>query len=175
MTKIIKYILNHIRNLLIFHVRYPWIHIGHNVHCQWSARFASPHRYTIIGNNVGIGYNCFFMTNTEIGNNVLIASNVAFLNSDEHKYNIVGKTIWSCCKGQAHKITIKDDVWIGHGAIILTPAIIGQGSIIAAGSIVTKDVAAYSIVGGNPAKVIKMRFTAEEIAKHEELMRELLS
>jgi len=48
--------------------------------------------------------------------------------------------------------------------------IIGKGSIIAAGSVVTKDIAPYAIVGGNPAKLIKYRFTIEEIKKHEEIL-----
>lgn len=54
-------------------------------------------------------------------------------------------------------IIIDDDVWIGAGAIILTGVTIGKGSVIAAGSIVTKDVEPYTIVGGNPAKLIKKR------------------
>ena len=167
-NKKIKSLLNIIRNLLIFHIRYPWVQIGHNIHCQWSTRFWSPHRYIVIGNDVGIGFDCQFMADTEIGNRVLIASNVAFLNSDEHMYDIVGKTIWTSPKGYKHKLVVKDDVWIGHGAILLAPACVNQGAIVSAGSVVTKDVPAYSIVGGNPAKVIKMRFTESEIREHEE-------
>ncbi|MEA3423389.1 MAG: DapH/DapD/GlmU-related protein, partial [Bacillota bacterium] len=58
-------------------------------------------------------------------------------------------------------VVIEDDVWIGARTVILPGVVIHEGSIIAAGSIVTKDVQAYSIVGGNPAKLIKMRFENE--------------
>ena len=56
-------------------------------------------------------------------------------------------------------IIVEDGVWIGTDAIILSGVTLGKGSIVAAGSIVTKDVSPYSIVGGNPAKFIKNRFS----------------
>jgi phosphonate metabolism protein (transferase hexapeptide repeat family) len=59
---------------------------------------------------------------------------------------------------RAHHITIGHDVWIGHGAIVLPGRNIGTGAVIAAGAIVTKDVPAYTIVAGNPARAIKRRF-----------------
>jgi phosphonate metabolism protein (transferase hexapeptide repeat family) len=59
---------------------------------------------------------------------------------------------------RAHRVQIGHDVWIGHGAIVLPGRNIGTGAVIAAGAIVTKEVAPYTIVGGNPARVIKRRF-----------------
>jgi phosphonate metabolism protein (transferase hexapeptide repeat family) len=59
-----------------------------------------------------------------------------------------------------HHVTIGHDVWIGHGAIILPGRNVGNGAVIAAGAIVTKDVPAYAIVAGNPARVIRPRFPA---------------
>jgi phosphonate metabolism protein (transferase hexapeptide repeat family) len=56
-------------------------------------------------------------------------------------------------------VTIGHDVWIGHGAIILPGRTIGNGAVIAAGSVVTKDVSAYTIVGGVPARPIRARFS----------------
>lgn len=58
-----------------------------------------------------------------------------------------------------------DDVWIGENAIVCSGVTIGQGAIVAAGAIVTKDIEPYAIVGGNPAKVIKYRFN-ENIRKN---------
>ncbi|PZN96642.1 MAG: chloramphenicol acetyltransferase [Hyphomicrobiales bacterium] len=55
-------------------------------------------------------------------------------------------------------VTIGHDVWIGHGAIILPGRNIGTGAVVAGGAIVTKDVAPYTIVAGNPARVIRPRF-----------------
>ena len=58
-------------------------------------------------------------------------------------------------------IVLEDDVWIGQDSIILSGVTIGRGSVIAAGSVVTKSVEPYSIVGGNPARLIRYRFDDE--------------
>jgi phosphonate metabolism protein (transferase hexapeptide repeat family) len=60
-----------------------------------------------------------------------------------------------------HHVNIGHDVWIGHGAIVLPGRNIGTGAVIAAGAIVTKDVPAYTIVAGNPARIIRRRFPQE--------------
>jgi phosphonate metabolism protein (transferase hexapeptide repeat family) len=57
-----------------------------------------------------------------------------------------------------HRVHIGHEVWIGHGAIVLPGRSIGTGAVVAAGAIVTKDVPAYTIVAGNPARPIKQRF-----------------
>lgn len=84
---------------------------------------------------------------------------------------------------RAHPVTIGHDVWIGHGAVILPGRAIGTGAVIGAGSIVTRDVAPYTIVAGNPARMIRRRFeetTAERLQAlawwdwdHERLRRAL--
>ena len=170
-TSLLRSVLNAVRNLLIFRIRYPWIRRGRHIHCHWSASFWSPHRHIVLGDWVGIGSRCVFLADTVIGSKVMIAANVAFLNSDDHRFDVVGKAMWDSGRGDRYKIVVEDDVWIGHGAIILAPATVGQGSIIAAGSVVRGDVPRYAIVGGVPAKVLRMRFTEEEIIKHERLLR----
>ena len=104
-------------------------------------------------------------TKLYIGSYCSIALGVQFLLGGEHKINTVstypfkarffGEEREADSKGD---IVIKDDVWIGTNAIICSGVTIGQGTIIAAGAVVTKDVEPYSIVGGNPAKFIKWRF-----------------
>ena len=65
---------------------------------------------------------------------------------------------------RAHTVSIGHDAWIGHGAVILAGRHVGVGAVVAAGAIVTKDVAPYTIVGGNPAREIKRRFS-ESVAE----------
>jgi phosphonate metabolism protein (transferase hexapeptide repeat family) len=60
---------------------------------------------------------------------------------------------------RGHHVDIGHDVWIGHGAVILPGRSIGTGAVVAAGAIVTKDVPAYTIVAGNPARPVRRRFT----------------
>jgi acetyltransferase-like isoleucine patch superfamily enzyme len=64
-------------------------------------------------------------------------------------------------------IVIDDDVWIASGATILRGVHIGRGAIIAAGAVVTKNVPPYSLMGGVPARVLRMRWTRDEILAHE--------
>jgi acetyltransferase-like isoleucine patch superfamily enzyme len=170
MSSLFRQWLNTIRNVFIFKLKYPWVQHGYNIHCQSSTTFWSPHRHIILGDNVGIGDRCTFLCDVEIGNKVLIASDVAFVNSDDHRFNVVGKAMWDAGRGDQFKIVVEDDVWIGHGVIVLTPVHIGRGSIVAAGSVVIKDVPPYSIVAGVPAKVVKMRFLPEQIIEHESIL-----
>lgn len=170
MGRIIHQSLNELRNILIFHIWYRWVRHGRNIHCQLSTTFWSPHRHIIIGNNVGIGCRCTFLCDVEIGSKVLIATDVAFINSDDHCFDIVGKTIWDSGRGDKYKIVVEDDVWIGHGVIIIAPVHIGRGSIIAAGAVVNREVPPYSIAAGVPAKVVKARFDIDTILLHESML-----
>ncbi len=70
---------------------------------------------------------------------------------------------------RAHKVTIGNDAWIGHGAVILAGRSVGTGAVVAAGAIVTKDVEPYSIVGGNPAREIKRRYTQDVADRMQQL------
>lgn len=107
-----------------------------------------------------------------IGDYCSIGPNVRFIVASEHPYKalstypfkvkMLGYEFEASSKGS---IIVKDDVWIGLNSVILSGVTIGQGAIVAAGSIVTKDVPPYAIVAGNPAKIIKYRFEPEVIEK----------
>jgi acetyltransferase-like isoleucine patch superfamily enzyme len=165
-----KGLLNKLRNVLMFRIRHPWVRYGRDVHCQWSTSFWSPRRDIVLGDHVGIGGRCLFLADTTIGNKVLIADSVAFLNSDDHRIDLVGKAIWDSGRGDSGRIVVEDDVWIGHAVAILTPVRVARGAVIAAGSVVTKDVPPYAVVAGVPARVVRMRFSPEQVIEHERIL-----
>lgn len=70
---------------------------------------------------------------------------------------------------RSHHVSIGHDVWIGHGAIVLPGRSIGNGAVIGAGSVVTKDIPAYAIAVGNPARVLRPRFAPDVAARLEAL------
>jgi phosphonate metabolism protein (transferase hexapeptide repeat family) len=70
---------------------------------------------------------------------------------------------------RAFPVIIGHDVWVGHGAIVLPGRTVGTGAVVAAGAVVTKDVAPYTIVAGNPARVIRPRFPAAIAARLQRL------
>lgn len=110
-----------------------------------------------IGNNVGIAQNCFIQVRgfVKIGSDVIFGPNVSVF-SENHNYSDLNIPIMH--QGATRKgITIEDGVWIASGVKILDGVTIGKGSIIAAGAVVNKDIPAFSIAGGIPAKVIKSR------------------
>lgn len=106
----------------------------------------------------------------DIGCFCSIAQNVTFLLDVEHNLNTISTYPFKAkifndgdeatSKGN---IVIDDDVWIGFGATIMSGVHIGQGGVVAAGAVVTKDVPPYAIVGGVPARVIKYRFSQDMI------------
>ncbi|WP_349548947.1 CatB-related O-acetyltransferase [Leuconostoc mesenteroides] len=106
-----------------------------------------------------------------IGSFVSIAGNVKFMGGGNHsmdlfttfpfKVKFFKQNFEAQTKGP---IKVEDDVWIGTDSIILSGLTISQGAVIAAGSVVTKNVPPYAIVGGNPARILKYRFNQEQIA-----------
>lgn len=101
-----------------------------------------------------------------IGNYVMISSQVSIIGVD-HLYNKVGCPIIFSGRPEQKITLIGNDVWIGHGSTIMEGVEIGDGAIIAAGSVVTKSVPPCMIVGGIPARIIKSRFEAQEdVASH---------
>lgn len=110
-----------------------------------------------VGNNVSFNEYDWIDGNGEIviGNDVSIGPRVTMV-SFEHGISDLATPIKRQPK-ELGKIIIEDNVWIGAGAIITSNVTIGTGSVVGAGAVVLRDVAPYSVVGGVPAKVLKMR------------------
>ena len=133
-----------------------------------------------LGDSCHIGRNNIFLTfkaEVRIGNYFMSGPNVVFITGN-HRTDIVGKPMEQVTNNEKkaiddQDIVIMDDVWIGANAIILKGITIGEGSIVGAGSVVTKDVEPYTIVAGNPAKKIKPRFTDEQITEHKRILNSL--
>lgn len=117
-----------------------------------------------------------------IGKFCMIASDITFImNGANHlteaistyPFAIFGHGWENAMEGKTYptkgNTLIGNDVWIGHRATIMPGVTVGDGAIIATNATVTKDVPAYAVVGGNPAKVIKMRFPEGDIARLLEL------
>lgn len=107
-----------------------------------------------------------------IGNFVSIAGDVLFLLGGNHNYETVSTYPFKVRflgafseAGTKGPIYVEDDVWIGQRSMILSGVRIGKGAVIAAGTVVEKDIPPYAIVAGNPARIVKYRFSEEIIDK----------
>lgn len=130
-----------------------------------------------IGNDVYIGRSCCFQsTNGEIkiGNHVMFGPSVQ-IHGGNHEFKKVGKLIKEDNgrkPGDDATIVIEDDVWIGANAILLMGVKIGRGSIIGAGSTVTKNVPPYSIYTGSTSLKVRERWDNVTTIKHEKILKE---
>lgn len=147
---------------------------GRNVTGLVGATVWSPENVHI-GNDVRIQPDVFISAidaEVRIGNKVMIAPRVGMITGD-HNTSVVGRYMYDVKEKRPSDdspIVIEDDVWVGFGAVILKGVTLGQGSVVAAGSVVTRDVPRYGMVAGVPAKLLRMRFTPQEIAEHERLL-----
>lgn len=115
--------------------------------------FYAPNKM-VIGENVYIGKYCSLETDIESGNDVLLGNNVGLIGKYDHDFSCIGKSV-------------KDSSWIGYGSIVVSGVNIGHGAIVGAGSVVLKEGETYTIVAGNPAKVVTRRFDDNQIRELE--------
>lgn len=124
----------------------------------------------VTGKNVYIGPNCYIYPKVKIGDYSMLANDVKIIGGD-HRYDKVGVPILYSGRAELKSTIIGMDCWIGAYSIIMCGVHIGDGSIIAAGSVVTKDVEPYCIFGGVPAKKIKDRFdNPKDRERHQEML-----
>lgn len=143
----------------LLRLKFRYLRIGSNSKICSNAWFSKLYN-TFVGNNVYIGRSFYSSVPLQIGNKVLIAPHVAIVGSDHPSQTPKGVSIRDSPRPQAMGVVVGEDVWICYGAIIFDGVTIGRGSVIGAGSVVTKSVPEYSVYAGNPARFIKHRISA---------------
>ena len=124
-----------------------------------------------IGNRVFFNNYCSVVSLDDIyiGDDCIFGENVKIYDHN-HRFDVKDKR--KAEQGfKTDAVIIKDNCWIANNVVILKGVTIGRGCNVAAGAVVNKSTPPYSIVGGVPAKVLKMRFTPEQIKIHEDLLR----
>lgn len=158
-----------LRRALVVLSRPRFSKCGRNV--RFSPFDSFDHARIEIGDDVFIGSGAVFhatLSRITIGNKVMFGPQVMILGGD-HNSSEIGRFMFDVKEKLPENdvpVIIEDDVWVGARAIILKGVTIGSGSIVAAGSVVTRSVPRYSVVAGSPARVLRMRFPPEELARH---------
>ena len=126
---------------------------GRKVNIEQGAIFSSK---VTLGDFSGIGINARINGTCTIGTHVMMGTDVVVITRN-HAFGRIDVPMMEQGFEEERPVYIGNNVWIGDRAVILPGVIVGDGSIIAAGAVVTKNVPPYAIVAGVPAKVIKMR------------------
>ena len=158
--------------ILTFCYKKQMISCGHHVTFKPSTSNIKGIENMSFGNYVRIHkYATIFSSDAKliIGNKVALGPKVTIMTGN-HATDTIGTFMWDVHDkkdGLDKDVIIEDEIWVGSNVTILSGAHISRGCVIAAGAIVNKYIPPYSIVGGVPAKVLKYRFTPEQIIEHE--------
>lgn len=148
---------------------------GQNVNISYSFKVYG-NENIFIGDNVHIGQGSLFMSpigKIKIKSNVMFGPNVTIITGN-HRIDVVGKymvDVHEKLPDNDQDVIIEDDVWVGANVTILKGVTIGKGSVIGACSLVTKDVAPYTVYVGTPGIKTWRRFDDDIIKKHEEFLQ----
>ena len=109
-----------------------------------------------IGDGTNIGYQCVITVGPRvtIGKHCMIASRTFIAGADNHPIDPIKRRTEPEAKSVMRPITIEDDVWVATGSTVFKGVTIGRGSVVSAGSVVTRNVPPYTVVAGNPARVV---------------------
>ncbi|CAG1022681.1 partial lipopolysaccharide O-acetyltransferase, partial [Methylococcales bacterium] len=165
----IKETLKAWRSTILLNTKYIGSKVGKGFHVGKNVAIHRPG--FVAGDYVYIGQYSEIAPHVRIGNYTCISANVVITGSD-HRFDIPGVPIRYSGRPESIVTQIGQDVLVGHGSIIMRGVTIGNGAIVGAGSVVTKDVPAYAIVAGVPAKFIRHRFSDAEIGIHERMLKE---
>ena len=128
---------------------------GSNVNIERGASFSDGSTIEI-GDNSVIGHNCVLNPLVKIGKNVLMGADVLIF-TNNHSFSEIDIPINQQGYNEPKAVTVSDDAWIGARVIILPGRTIGKSAVVGAGSVVTKNVPDFAVVGGNPAKILRYR------------------
>jgi len=159
--------LRNIRNLLINFFK----NLSHLSYTNYISYSSFLHSSVSMGKYCYIGPGGEVPPGVQFGNYVMIGKDL-LISGNDHNFKLVSTPVIFSGRPQHPKTYIKDDVWIGARVVVKTGITIGQGSIIAAGAIVVKDVDPYSIMAGVPAKKIGERFTGNDKTIHDQMLME---
>lgn len=158
---------------------------------RWTKMFIKRRRYglkyvhstffmsgkSLVSKDFRAGEYSFIADGCRIGPKVSIGPYVMFgpyvtITGGDHRYDVPGVPMIFSGRPALPETIIEADVWIGFGSVIMSGVLIGRGSIVAANSVVTKNIPPYEIHGGVPAKKIRDRFLSkEDVAVHEEMLQ----
>lgn len=143
------------RHMRAWCCRHIFASAGKNINIEGGADFGIGNQIRI-GDNSGIGIDCKLRGPVTIGNDVLMGPEVIiFTNGHNHEYTDIPIRLQGTTESK--EVRIGNDVWIGQRVIIMPGVTIGDGCIIGAGAIVTRNIPAYTVAAGIPAKVVKHR------------------
>lgn len=175
-----KFILTPLRNNSLFNniarfykrIKIKYYYGLRNVHTSFNlGGSVSIHKSFKAGIYSYVGPGCIIYPEVSIGNYTMLAQNVQII-GDDHSYDIPGIPMISTPRPDIKSTVIGDDVWIGANSFIKTGVSIGDGVVVAFGSVVTKNLEPYGIYGGIPAKFIKSRFSNEQDRIiHQEMLK----
>jgi len=173
-------LLKRLRDIYLVSIKWRKYEIGSGFHAGARVRLWAKNTLKI-GRDFYIGRDSQIETDCIIGDYVIFGNKVAIVGKYDHNYQQAGVPVrhamqirdanynWKAL--EASPAIIGNDVWVGYGVIIMSGVNIGDGAIIAAGSVVVKNVEPYTIYAGVPAKKIKNRFDSEEALEiHKKLL-----